>query len=130
METKTKPYSYLFLLPLLWMALIFCVSHQSRVRLPGPSIPAKDKIIHATVYAVLGFLWIFPLSSLKVSYLFWIAWGITTLFGISDEFHQKYIPGRTFEVADMLANSVGAFFGVSYGIRIRRSQDFALQRNL
>jgi VanZ family protein len=35
-----------------------------------------------------------------------------TLYGISDEIHQSFVPFREAEVADVIADTIGAFSGV------------------
>jgi VanZ family protein len=37
---------------------------------------------------------------------------ITIAYGISDEFHQSFVPGRTSDVLDVIADAAGAFLGV------------------
>ena len=41
--------------------------------------------------------------------------------GIGLEFGQLYSPGRTFEVADMVADALGVCFGLGFGIPARSS---------
>ena len=36
------------------------------------------------------------------------AFVIAVLYGVSDEFHQSFVPGRTPDAADVLADAVGA----------------------
>jgi len=36
------------------------------------------------------------------------AFVITVLYGVSDEFHQSFVPGRTPDVADVAADAAGA----------------------
>ncbi len=35
-----------------------------------------------------------------------------TLYGISDEIHQSFVPFREADVADVIADTIGAFCGV------------------
>ena len=34
------------------------------------------------------------------------------LYGISDEYHQSFVPGREAGVADAIADTIGGFLGV------------------
>ena len=94
------------------MALIFFLSHQSR--LPGPPMPIPyfDKMMHGLFYGVLGFLVL--RAWLKGSYacIDWKAVAFTllvvALYGLSDEFHQSFVPNRTPDIADWLADMTGA----------------------
>jgi len=35
----------------------------------------------------------------------------TLLYGISDEFHQFFVPGRSFETFDVMADTIGGAIG-------------------
>jgi len=67
---------------------------------------------HFTAYFTLAF---FTAHALKYYFrgrrLFFIAWGIASLYGVSDEIHQYFVPGRACLFSDMVINAVGAFFG-------------------
>lgn len=39
-----------------------------------------------------------------------LAFVITCLYGVSDEFHQKFVPGRTPDVYDVVADAIGGLF--------------------
>ena len=45
---------------------------------------------------------------------------ITVLYGISDEFHQSFVPARDSEVKDVISDSVGALLGIVFIIIVRR----------
>jgi hypothetical protein len=70
---------------------------------------------HAAVYAVLGVLVarglgggaLRDLSLAKAS----AAVLITTLYGVTDECHQVFVPTRSAEVLDVVADAVGALAG-------------------
>jgi len=36
---------------------------------------------------------------------------ISSLYGVTDEYHQVFVPGRTFDVLDMAADAFGAAAG-------------------
>ncbi len=103
------------LLALVWMGLLFYLSHQPS--LPTPMLfTYQDKLFHATAYGILGFLLLgsrtpsvqgYTNAQIKVSVL------IASLYGISDEFHQYFVPGRSSEVLDWVADTVGALIAVS-----------------
>ena len=38
---------------------------------------------------------------------------IASLYGLSDEYHQLFVPGRTFDVLDIVADVVGSVVGAS-----------------
>ncbi len=98
----------------IYCLVIFALSSHP-VLAPPVFFPAVDKFIHAIEYAVLGSLWTRAISqswkALPVSRVLLSAVLFTTFYGISDEWHQAYVPGRTPEIADVLANMAGGILG-------------------
>ena len=41
-----------------------------------------------------------------------LSWGIGTLYALTDEIHQAFVPGRSCEIRDMLIDSCGVAAGV------------------
>ena len=71
---------------------------------------------HFSVYFFLG---IFIFRALKVDWPFslqtaLIALVLSSIYAISDEVHQLFIPGRSGEVRDVLIDSLGALVGISF----------------
>ncbi len=80
------------------------------------SVTNEDLIKHAIAYGIFGFFIAQALFfehgfvRLKRNYIiFAIILGI--LYGISDEFHQSFVPGRSSEISDVVADSVGIIIG-------------------
>lgn len=71
----------------------------------------KDKVAHMFLYFGLGvFLHMTFRSSdnpVMRRYAAPFAFIVGVLYGISDEIHQSYVPGRTSSVADLFANGLG-----------------------
>lgn len=88
--------------PVLYAALIFYLS--SRSSFPGvPSVVFDfDKVIHATEYGVFAVLLVRATGSPLA------AWLIAVLYGISDEVHQAFVPGRESSPFDAMADAFGA----------------------
>jgi hypothetical protein len=102
-----------YLPPLLCMGLIFYLSSCPWVPIPLPGwVIVRDKIAHAILYAFLAYLWIRAFRSgdrrQTTPALLLAAVLITVAYGISDEYHQSFVPGRTCTAGDALADSVGA----------------------
>jgi VanZ family protein len=80
------------------------------------------KLAHFTFFGVLAILlWKFlPVKRYK----FFVAWMLTTIFAISDEWHQSFQPNRTPTINDVFIDSVGALvlLGVVAVIEKRRSR--------
>lgn len=95
---------------LLYCAVIFYLS--SRSTLPTPLLfPHQDKVFHVIAYFIMGlFVWRFfrhlthsALLKSIVTMLF------CSLYGISDEWHQSFIPGRDADAIDWAADTFGGF---------------------
>lgn len=102
----------LFWLPAIaWAAGIFLLSAMSNPPQPGPVFPMRDKLAHWMLYLILGFLTARALRhghnySLPKSIL--LAATLSSLYGITDELHQQLVPYRTCDIADWLADTLGA----------------------
>lgn len=99
------------LAPLFWAALIFVASSVPGDELPSPGFLHLDKLIHAGAYAVLGWLVARALSARSRGALFAAAC-LATLYGMTDELHQGFVPGRDPDVGDAAADALGAVLGV------------------
>lgn len=75
-----------------------------------PPFPHFDKIVHLCVYALLGALLRRSFASSAPVY-FWVSCILTSLYGITDEFHQSFIPGRNADIWDWLADTIGGMLG-------------------
>ena len=91
------------------MAAIFLVSS-----IPDPPSPPglSDKTGHFLAYAGLGSLAVRAASGASVAGVtggaVGAAWAIATLYGAFDEVHQGFVPRRTRDVRDWLADAMGA----------------------
>ena len=74
-----------------------------------------DKLAHAAAYALLAFLAARAFATLPVPgqrpALLWAAALFAALYGLSDEFHQSFVPGRSADVWDWVADLSGAIGG-------------------
>jgi VanZ family protein len=89
-------------------ALIFAASSRSTVA--GPRITGLDKVVHFSVYGLLGTLVCRQTGAGRGAV---VAVLVASAFGASDEWHQSFVPGRTMELADWLADTAGAALGVA-----------------
>jgi len=81
-------------------------------------IPHIDKLIHFLGYGLLGILFFraFGTTSLKdnADRLMLFSMAASALYGISDEIHQYYVPYRSADIADALADTLGSIYGVFF----------------
>ena len=102
--------SLALLLAFLWMAALYYLSDQPS--LPAPELfPHQDKFIHATAYAILAALLLLSMPLRTPGFTRRQALTATllaSLYGLSDEFHQSFVPGRDADAFDWLADTSGA----------------------
>jgi VanZ family protein len=97
-----------------WALVIFVLSSIPGAAFPHSKLLSYDKLLHAGVYAVLGAFCFMALPrswSSKASVLVLVSGAISTLYGFTDEFHQLFVPGRSADLRDVLADCVGGFSG-------------------
>ncbi len=98
------------LLILYWVGLLIG-THAPRlpVNMPGGS----DKVAHFSAFVGLAFLlswaWTTRRPFLPTGAIF--AVGVGVLYGTLDELTQRIVPGRSCELADLLADAMGALAG-------------------
>lgn len=97
-----------------WAALIFIGSSNVPDDIPD-TFQHADKLMHFAEYAVLGFLMLRAMSysvpGWGMSRLRLITLIIVMCYGISDELHQHFVPGRMAELADLISDGLGAYVG-------------------
>lgn len=115
MSFRLKQFIY-YWLPL----IIYCVAIYIQSDLPSPerlpSFQFSDKGLHFLAYAVMGILFYRAYQTLRVKdnlrMLMLLSAVSASLYGISDEIHQYFVPFRDASGLDIVANILGAFCGV------------------
>ena len=139
-----------WLLVFAWAAIIFCMSSNTgddlssskgllgmikqlldnaQVALLGPGVDVASSAAHFAEYSVLSALLSNAITLSKqrpcrrVARVF-LAVLIASLYGITDEIHQLFAPGRFCDPVDWLVDTAGAFVGaeVYCGYADRRSR--------
>ena len=104
----------------LWMALIYYSSSIRAENIPKIDIPNIDKLFHFVEYFILGALLIraFANSSDKANFrlIFLLSILIASIYGVLDEFHQRFIPGRSPEIFDIFSDIIGSLSGALLSI--------------
>ena len=96
-----------------WAGLIFYLSSQPSIEAPA-LFPGQDKLFHLIAFGVLGLLTMGSLQAPRAGYSprqVWLVVLAVTLYGILDEIHQYFVPGRSADVYDALADASGALLG-------------------
>ena len=96
--------------PLVLMGVIFFFSAQPNLNSGlGWIDHVGRKIVHASEYALLCFLWWRALrTKLDANRALAAAWVVATLYAATDEFHQSFVTGRHATPVDVAIDSMGA----------------------
>lgn len=98
------------ILTLAYAYLIFAASSEDTSSIAIPR--HVDKLIHFVAFGFLCLMTCWSLSFARIGnkniYKLVLAIGITSLYGMSDEFHQLFTPHRSVDVFDWLADTAGA----------------------
>ena len=81
-----------------------------------PDWPYIDKLLHIAVYALLGALFLRAFKTLRIQHnlklVMILSILLSSLYGISDEIHQHFVPFRNADFMDALADMIGSVGGV------------------
>ncbi|PPD35647.1 MAG: teicoplanin resistance protein VanZ [Methylomonas sp.] len=96
-----------------YCGLIFWLSDQQRLPMPT-AFEFQDKFLHTGAYWVMAILSWRALRhfGLSTKTLALVSFVFCSLYGITDEWHQSFVPGRESSHADWLADSIGAALAV------------------
>lgn len=98
---------------IVWGGMILVATSLPGSALPStPVVPGADKLVHATLYGVLGWLVARAVEGRGQSAWAMVAIGVAT-FAAADEWHQQWIPGRSADAFDWVADVAGAMAGAS-----------------
>ena len=75
-----------------------------------PSFWNADKLVHLVCFGVFAF-WTAFACNIKSPGKLWIPSLIISLYGIADEIHQSFTPGRSSSVFDWAFDTAGAVLG-------------------
>jgi Ni,Fe-hydrogenase I cytochrome b subunit len=94
-----------------YMGIVFLFSSISGDLLQF-SLNGYGRILHTVIYAVLAFLVYISLNkSGMMRHVLLLSFLVASLYGITDEIHQYYVPGRVASIGDIAADCIGAFLG-------------------
>jgi VanZ family protein len=103
------------------MGLIFFLSAQPDF--PHPDTDWLENLMgiaaHMFLFGVLAVLWVRPLGGQRRALL--LAFLLTMLYALSDEFHQAFVPGRTADPLDLVYDGIGAALALcAWALFLRR----------
>ena len=93
-------------------AVIIVVSSIPDLRAPEVKLVPFDKLAHFVEYAVFAAVTYRSFSNLgqavTVGIAFWLSALFLSVFAVSDEYLQHFVPGRFFDWYDLIADVLGA----------------------
>lgn len=105
----------------LFVLVLICTPGKDLPRLGSwTEIISLDKIIHVLVFGAMALFFMMPfaqrISSAQAKKNLFLKLAIATaLWGLTTEFIQRFwIPGRSFDLYDVVADSIGAFTAYFY----------------
>ncbi len=120
MENKFRA-GFISVIWIISISMVVYCSLVPRVELPVDFWQA-DKLYHFISYGWLSVLPMIGYSGRK----FALTSSFTMiLLGVLIEMAQWYVPGRTFSVADIIANTLGVFLGIYSGSSLKHFKPFA-----
>ncbi|HEX6536342.1 MAG TPA: VanZ family protein [Gemmatimonadaceae bacterium] len=98
--------------PMVWAAFILLLTSLPGSKLPHVSWREIDKLVHFLLYGTFAWLSTRSLGRqrpvARIALL--VVLGVS-LFGAVDEWHQQFIPGRSMDPFDWMADTLGALTG-------------------
>ena len=111
----------------LWAVVIYRLSAT-----PGSQVPIwlPAPVAHFAEYALLGACLVIPFQRRPVWVAVIVAVAIASAYGVTDEWHQRFVAGRTPDVADWAVDTAGAIAGASLAawVVVRRARQAAAAR--
>lgn len=90
---------------------------------PPVSVPHIDKAVHFLLYCGLGFALLWSLRATRLKYhprIVAIAAMAALLYGAVTELYQSFLPGRSAQFADLVADGLGGFLGAILAAQVAR----------
>ena len=93
----------------------------------GGGLPVSDKILHVILYLFFGALLYIALGKsfgrTIASKVFFVAFSIAAIYGLTDEFHQSFVANRDASLFDWLADVLGSFLGALAASLVKRKTE-------
>lgn len=116
-----------FWAPAAWAAILFIQSSIPDVDPPFRLSRWDDKWAHVLIYAPLGFLVLRALHQARPqkpkTVLFWLAVLLGCAYGVSDEIHQHFVPGRSCDWRDGIADGLGVLAGALFYLYLLKKKN-------
>jgi hypothetical protein len=97
-----------------YTGLIWYLSSQT-FDIPLHRVPFRDKGVHFLEYGLLAFMMTHAVRVTwpRARFGLTAAWWLTASLGLTDELHQAYVPGRSADIYDLVADALGAVAAIT-----------------
>jgi len=122
LHSMSVPRHYL-VLPFLYMGVIFLLSSISGDA-ASPTVDSFTRTVKAIIYngahiplfALLAWLWCWSLAgwNIALKQRLILAFCLTAVYGVTDEWHQSFTPGRDASFLDVMLDMLGAYLAVHF----------------
>ncbi|MDR2491693.1 MAG: VanZ family protein [Spirochaetaceae bacterium] len=117
--TKRNIFNILIRIPAPVILILSVYASSVPIALPLEGIEISDKLIHLVCFAGLSGAWswwwppdVWKKRPLRCALITVLA---VSAYGVLDEFHQSFVPGRQVSAFDWAADTVGAVLGCAAG---------------
>ena len=117
-----------------WAIAIFVQSSLSNIPAPDLGFDMQDKVFHAAEYAILGFFLrralVFQKNEPIQQYANQLTVALGSLYAVSDEIHQSFVPGRNADISDVIADIVGIISVVAVYFCLKQIKKWRRRKSL
>jgi VanZ family protein len=117
-----------------WAMAIFIQSSLSYIKTPDLGFNLQDKLYHAIEYAIFGFLLrralLFQANQFIQEHASWLTIFIGSTYAVSDEIHQYFVPGRSSDIGDAMADVVGIIIVITIYFIGKQVKQWQRQRSV
>ena len=110
---------------LAYMMLIWGLSSIPKAA-PVVIVPMQDKVVHLVEYAILAILYCYSIARTlpqwKRPAVLLLSALLAALWGAVDEWHQSFVPNRSAEVLDAVADALGAIIGCAIVVGLPKAR--------
>ena len=100
--------------------VVYCIAIFIQSSLPAPQpvvdFQLNDKLLHVAGYALLGALFLRAFQTIPfktTARMLLLSILCASLYGLTDEIHQFFVPSRNCDIWDGVADGVGSVLGVT-----------------
>ena len=115
---------------LAWLVLIFALSSIPNELAPSSHALPIDKVAHFLEYAALavliaGVMRLWAAGRRATPVIAAAAVALAVAYGVTDEWHQAFVPGRDPSITDLAADAIGATAGAVVALIVFRGPESA-----